>query len=103
MADYRPAATRVARKYGIPVPLFLTLVKWESGGNQNAVSPAGAVGWTQLMPEEILESPYVLVGTEDRIVEDLQARRERWGISYVTTHELFMDALAPIVARLVGR
>ena len=55
------------------------------------------------MPEEILESPYVLVGTEDRIVEDLQARRERWGISYVTTHELFMDALAPIVARLVGR
>jgi len=63
-----------------------------------------AVGrWAQLRPEEILESPYVLVGTEDRIVEDLQARRERWGISYVTTHELFMDALAPIVARLVGR
>jgi len=63
-----------------------------------------AVGrWAQLTPEEILESPYVLVGTEDRIVEDLQARRERWGISYVTTHELFMDALAPIVARLVGR
>jgi len=63
-----------------------------------------AVGrWAQLTPEEILESPYVLVGTEDRIVEDLQARRERWGISYVTTHELFMDAFAPIVARLVGR
>ena len=63
-----------------------------------------AVGrWAQLRPEEILESPYVLVGTEDRIVEDLQARRERWGISYVTTHELFMDALAPIVARLGGR
>ena len=63
-----------------------------------------AVGrWAQLRPEEILESPYALVGTEDQIVEDLQARRERWGISYVTTHELFMDALAPIVARLVGR
>ena len=63
-----------------------------------------AVGrWAQLTPEEILESPYVLVGTEDRIVEDLQARRERWGISYVTTHEPFMDALAPIVARLDGR
>ena len=63
-----------------------------------------AVGrWAQLAPEEILESPYVLVGTVDRIVEDLQARRERWGISYVTTHELFMDTLAPIVARLGGR
>jgi probable F420-dependent oxidoreductase len=63
-----------------------------------------AVGrWAQLTPEEILESPYVLVGTVDRIVEDLQARRERWGISYITTHEPFMDALAPIVARLAGR
>jgi probable F420-dependent oxidoreductase len=63
-----------------------------------------AVGrWAQLTPEEILESPYVLVGTVDRIVEDLQARRERWGISYITTHEPFMDALAPIVARLGGR
>jgi len=55
-----------------------------------------AVGrWAQLTPEEILESPYVLVGTVERIVEDLQARRERWGISYITTHEPFMDALAP--------
>jgi probable F420-dependent oxidoreductase len=63
-----------------------------------------AVGrWAPLTPEEILESPYALVGTVDRIVEDLQARRERWGISYVATHEAFMDALAPMVARLTGR
>jgi probable F420-dependent oxidoreductase len=59
--------------------------------------------WARLTPDEILESPYALVGTVDRIVQDLQARRERWGISYVTTHEPFMDALAPIVARLAGR
>jgi hypothetical protein len=37
------------------------------------------------------------------MVEALWARRERWGISYVTTHEPFMAALAPIVARLAGR
>ncbi len=47
--------------------------------------------------------PYVLVGTVDQMVADLEARRERWGISYIMTHELFMDALAPVVAQLVGR
>ena len=48
-------------------------------------------------------SPYVLVGTVDQMVADLEARRERWGISYIMTHEPFMDALAPVVAQLVGR
>jgi probable F420-dependent oxidoreductase len=59
--------------------------------------------WPQLSPEEILESPYVLLGTVDRICEDLYARRERWGISYYVAHEPAMDAFAPIVARLAGR
>jgi len=59
--------------------------------------------WARLMPDEILASPYALVGTADQIVDDLRARRERWGISYIMTHEPFMDALAPVVARLAGR
>jgi probable F420-dependent oxidoreductase len=59
--------------------------------------------WPQLTPAEILESPYVLVGTIDQQVEDLQARRERWGISYPVVFERDMDALAPVVARLAGR
>jgi probable F420-dependent oxidoreductase len=33
--------------------------------------------WTQLSAAEILESPYVLIGTVDQQVEDLQRRRER--------------------------
>jgi len=58
--------------------------------------------WAQLTPDEILASPYALVGTADQMVDDLRARRERWGISYIMTHEPFMDALAPVVARLAG-
>ncbi len=38
--------------------------------------------WTQLSPDEILQSPYVLIGTVDKLIEDLHARRESWGISY---------------------
>ena len=56
--------------------------------------------WTQLTPDDILDSPYVLVGTVDQLVEDLQARRQRWGISYYITFEPYMEALAPVVARL---
>jgi len=55
-----------------------------------------------LTPEEIVASPYILIGTIEQMVADLEARRERWGISYVMTHEPFMDTLAPVVARLAG-
>jgi probable F420-dependent oxidoreductase len=59
-------------------------------------------GRWKLSAEEVLASPYVLIGTVDQLVEDLQARRERWGISYWVTHEPYLDALAPVVARLAG-
>ena len=43
------------------------------------------------------------MGTINQLVEDLQARRERWGISYYVIFEPYMDAFAPVVARLAGR
>jgi probable F420-dependent oxidoreductase len=58
--------------------------------------------WTPLSPAEILASPYVLVGTIEQQVEDLQARRERWGLSYYVIFEPYVDAFAPVVARLAG-
>ena len=57
---------------------------------------------TQLTPDEILQSPYVLIGTVDQIVEDLQAYRDRWGLSYYVVHEPYMDVFAPVVVRLAG-
>jgi probable F420-dependent oxidoreductase len=59
--------------------------------------------WTELTPDEILENPYVLIGTVDRMVEDLLARRERWGFSYYSISEPYLDAFAPVVARLAGK
>ena len=59
--------------------------------------------WTPLSPAEILSSPYVLVGTIEEQVEDLQARRARWGLSYYVIFEPYVDAFAPVVARLAGR
>jgi probable F420-dependent oxidoreductase len=59
--------------------------------------------WSQLTPDEILQSPYVLIGTVDQMVEDLQLCRERWGISYYVIFEPYLDAFAPVVARLAGK
>jgi probable F420-dependent oxidoreductase len=59
--------------------------------------------WTQLTVEEILEAPFVLIGTVDEMVEALQARRDRWGISYFVTFEPYLDTLAPVIARLAGK
>lgn len=58
--------------------------------------------WTQPGADEILQSPYVLIGTVDQMVADLRARRQRWGISYYVIHEPYVDAFAPVVAGLVG-
>ena len=51
-------------------------------------------------PDAALEMPIVLVGTVDEICDDLIARRQRFGFSYIVVHD--MDAFAPVVARLAG-
>ena len=56
--------------------------------------------WTQLNPDEILQSPYVLIGTVDKLIQDLHARRERWGISFWSCWEEDLEAMAPVVAAL---
>jgi probable F420-dependent oxidoreductase len=59
--------------------------------------------WTQLTADEILQSPYVLIGTVEQMVEEVLARRQRWGISYYTVQGPYLDAFAPVVARLAGK
>lgn len=58
--------------------------------------------WVQLTADELLASPYVLIGTLDQMIEDLQARRQRWDLCYYTVPADCVDAFAPIVARLTN-
>lgn len=48
---YLPVVFSAARDYGLPVELIAAIIKVESGFNPYAVSPKGAVGLMQLMPE----------------------------------------------------
>lgn len=52
--------------------------------------------------DEWLASPMVLVGTVEQIIQDLQMRRERFGISYIVLRESMADAFAPVVEQLTG-
>lgn len=49
--EHLQTARSAARLHGVPEELFLRLVQQESGWNEEAVSPKGAVGLAQLMPE----------------------------------------------------
>ena len=49
--EYIGVARAAAARHGVPEELFLRLVNQESGWNPGAVSPVGARGLAQLMPE----------------------------------------------------
>ncbi len=52
--------------------------------------------------EVIADSPFALVGPAGKIIEDLQARRGRWGFSYVIVGQNDVESFAPVVAALSG-
>jgi probable F420-dependent oxidoreductase len=56
----------------------------------------------QVALQDVLQSPTVLVGSVDAIVEQLQAWREQCDVSYFIVSSRLMDALAPVIARVVG-
>lgn len=60
---------------------------------------ASAMGVTAA---EVLASPQILIGSVDSMVEDLQQRREEFGLSYIVVLDTNMEKLAPVVTRLAG-
>jgi len=61
-----------------------------------------AAHWPALTPQDALETPFLILGNVEQIVETLHARRERWGFSYYVIWAPLAEALAPVVARLAG-
>jgi probable F420-dependent oxidoreductase len=51
----------------------------------------------------IAETPFALMGPPSKLIEDLLARRERWGFSYVIVGAEDVESFAPVVAALNGK
>jgi probable F420-dependent oxidoreductase len=66
----------------------------------------GAIGRIASMisvePSMIAESPFALIGPVSKVIDDLRARRERWGFSYVIVGPDDVEPFAPVVAALSG-
>jgi probable F420-dependent oxidoreductase len=56
----------------------------------------------RMTEDEVRHTPGALFGTTEEMCDELLARRERWGFSYVVVQKDAMDALAPVVAKLAG-
>ena len=60
-------------------------------------------GWGAAAAEAVLAMPSVVAGPAGRVVEQLQHRRERYGLSYLVVADGDMEAFAPVVQHLAGR
>ncbi|MEV4756441.1 TIGR03621 family F420-dependent LLM class oxidoreductase [Micromonospora sp. NPDC049559] len=57
---------------------------------------------TGMTVDELLATPFLLVGTEDEIVAAIAAHRRRWGVTRYVVREEALEPLAPVIARLAG-
>ena len=57
-------------------------------------------GWGGIDVGQVWEMPTILIGSADQIRADLQARRERFGLSYLVTPDRDLPALTTIIAGL---
>ena len=67
-SDLKQMVLEAAKKYGVDSRLVSAIVKVESSGKQTAISPTGAIGVMQLMPETAAEldvDPYDVVQNID--------------------------------------
>ncbi len=60
-------------------------------------------GWSGISAEQVLDMPSVFIGSVDTIVEEMQARREGYGFSYLIVFDHAMQDVAPVLTRLAGR
>ncbi|MEL7157666.1 MAG: LLM class F420-dependent oxidoreductase, partial [Actinomycetota bacterium] len=59
-------------------------------------------GGLNITAEQAKASPLALVGSTASIADDLRARRERYGFSYIIVGADEYEAFAPVVAELAG-
>lgn len=98
VAWVRDAAGERFDELEFEIGAYFTFVTDQGRATAEAMAPRMG-----LTVEQMLSHPHALIGSVDTICDELERRRERYGISYVTVGDAAADAFAPVVARLAGR
>ena len=86
----------------LEIGAYMTIVTDHQQATASAIAdPFG------LSVEDLLAGPHNLIGSVDYICEELQRRREEYGISYITVlddgENNMVEQFAPVVAKLAGQ
>jgi len=98
VARYRTFASGRAEPAELNLLLQMVVV---TGDREAAIRPL-LDRVPELTPDQALALPILLLGTVERIVEQVLAQRERYGFTYLTVLEPYMEAFAPVMERLRG-
>jgi len=97
MAWIREAAGERFGEIELSVTVFLANI---TDDGKSVVAPlAAGLGSEEA---DVLEMPHFLIGTVDEVAEQLERRRERYGISYVIVPGDVAESFALVVERLAG-
>ena len=81
--SFEQLVQNAANQYGIPANLLNAVIQQESGGQADVVSPAGAIGVMQLMPETAqalgVENPYDAAQNINGGAKYLRQQMDRFG------------------------
>jgi probable F420-dependent oxidoreductase len=70
---------------------------------RTAAEAAHTADWDPaLTREDVLDSPFAMLGSSEDIVDKMRRCREEFGISYWTIHSRWMETLAPAIQELTG-
>jgi hypothetical protein len=57
-------------------------------------------GWSGVTPKDVWQMPTIFVGDAKQIREDLVARRDRYGLTYLLTSDKDLDTLSKVIVGL---
>lgn len=78
----------------------LTQVVMVTGDRREAAADLAGQYHGTVTAEEILENPFLFVGTIEEMAGQIIRNRDRYGFTYYTVHEPYLDAFAPVIAQV---
>jgi probable F420-dependent oxidoreductase len=101
--DAKFALVREAAGARIDQLEFNAWLSWAAVTDSARTQAEGLASFAEVTVDDVLDSPLILLGTIDEVVEQLHRRRARWGYSYHCLPGSQAEQFAPVVQQLSGR